>query len=114
MCGDCCKTFTAPVEDRERLIKFFEKNFGFKLKSYDIQILFKGECEHLENNKCKVYGEKRPCQKKHGDYFCKRHPKQVLIGQLHRKICIKCNKIRTFQGGTERDRQGICGNCWVW
>jgi len=31
-----------------------------------------------------------------------------------KKECIKCNKVRRFQVDTEREKTGICGECWDW
>jgi RNase P subunit RPR2 len=30
------------------------------------------------------------------------------------KTCIKCGSKRKFLIGSERDKQGICGECWDW
>ncbi|MAG40262.1 hypothetical protein CMI41_04825 [Candidatus Pacearchaeota archaeon] len=111
-CGACCRYFKKPVKNKEELIKLFENHFRFKLKSYDIEVLFKGECEHLEGNKCLIY-KKRPklCE----DFFCERHVSKVVPeGQIYEKRCRVCQKIRKFQAGKERDKQYVCGDCWIW
>lgn len=112
-CTACCRLFRLPVKNRECLIKKFEEHFGFKLKSYDIEVIFKGDCEHLKaNHQCAIY-DKRPelCK----NYFCKKYPTaNVPKGQVYQKRCLVCGNIRKFQAGTERDKQSVCGNCWVW
>lgn len=35
-------------------------------------------------------------------------------GTIYKKECRVCKKQRKFYAGTERDRQSVCGNCWVW
>jgi len=35
-------------------------------------------------------------------------------GEIYEKICRVCKSKRKFYAGTERDRQSVCGNCWVW
>lgn len=112
-CGECCKVFRMFPKNRKELIKHFEKHFGFKLKSYDnFEIIIRGECEHLKNNKCLKY-EERPGKCK--EFFCKRHSSlDVAGGQIYQKRCLVCGNIRKFMKGTERDRQSVCGNCWVW
>ena len=37
-----------------------------------------------------------------------------LAGDIYEKECRVCKKQRKFYAGTERDRQSVCGNCWVW
>lgn len=118
-CGQCCKIFKLPVKNKADLIKAFHAAYGFKLKSYDIEVIFKGECEYLKGNKCTIYNlNKRTqlsCGKKNKDYFCKNYPSaEIPDGQLYKKRCLICNNVRSFQKGTERDRQSVCGNCWVW
>lgn len=34
--------------------------------------------------------------------------------QIYKKECRVCKNIRSFYAGSERDRQSVCGNCWVW
>jgi Fe-S-cluster containining protein len=70
-CGKCCRQFTLPAQNKEELMKFFEEQFGFTLIDPEIKVLFSGACEHLKDNKCKVY-KCRPkrCQ----GYFCKKYP----------------------------------------
>ena len=111
-CGDCCKVFKLPVKNKKELIKNFEKHFGFKLLSYDIEILFYGDCEYLQNNRCTIY-DKKPtqCEK----YYCQRFVlNEYAPGQFYKKRCRVCHHMRTFMSGTERDVQSICGNCWNW
>ncbi len=40
----------------------------------------------------------------------KEHPN----AHLYEKECLVCHNKRKFIAGTERDRQSVCGNCWVW
>lgn len=111
-CTVCCKNFNIEPKNKDDLIKQFEVAFGFKLKSYDIKVMFGGECEHLKNNRCDIYKE-RPQRCK--DFICKRyHKNNISDGQLYKKRCRVCQKIRSFQKGKERDVQSVCGNCWVW
>jgi Fe-S-cluster containining protein len=111
-CGKCCRQFNLPVKNQEELIKKFNEHFGFKLKSYEIKVLFSGECEFLENNKCTNY-ENRPKLCK--EFICKRYINaDVPDGQLYKKRCRVCLNLRSFQKGTDRDLQSVCGNCWVW
>lgn len=35
-------------------------------------------------------------------------------GTIYKKQCRVCHLSRKFYAGTERDRQSVCGNCWVW
>lgn len=37
----------------------------------------------------------------------------VADGVIYQKTCKKCKNLRKFMKGTERDKQDICGNCWV-
>ena len=30
------------------------------------------------------------------------------------KECDKCHNVRKFVPDTERDKSGICGECWKW
>ena len=113
-CGKCCKTFTKPVKNKEEILAAHEKETGFKILDAEVKIIISGVCENFDEktHSCKIY-ESRPelCR----NYFCKRHSNlDVLDGQMYQKRCLVCNKIRTFQKGTERDRQSVCGNCWVW
>jgi Fe-S-cluster containining protein len=111
-CGSCCKIFTFPVQDVEGVKKFFREHFGFSLKTWAMKVVVQGECEHLKNNRCEIY-ESRPDKCK--DYLCKRHTAlEIPDGQLYEKRCRVCDAMRTFQKGTERDKQSVCGNCWVW
>jgi hypothetical protein len=112
LCGGCCKIFHLPVKNKSEIIVEFIKQFGFKLKSYDIKILIKGECEHLnKNNRCCIYEERSQRCK---DFFCKRYTSCIPEGQLYRKRCRVCGNICTFQSLTLRDKQGVCGECWNW
>lgn len=111
-CGRCCKIFRLPVNNKDNLVKKFEDHFEFKLESYEVEVIFKGNCEHYKNGLCSIY-EKRPEMCK--NFFCKKHVKDsVPRGQIYEKRCQMCLNIRKFQAGTPRDRESICGNCWDW
>lgn len=113
-CGDCCHIFRFPAKNKEELKRNFESIFGFRLKSYDFELVVQGECEHFnpETRKCMVYKDK---PKRCTDYFCKRYcTVEKPNGELFKKRCRVCHNIRTFQAGSERDKQSVCGNCWVW
>jgi len=111
-CGNCCRQFRLPVKNKEELIRTFEQTFGFKLKSYEIEAVFHGECEHLKGNKCTIH-DKKP--KLCSEYICKKYNDlDVPEGQIYQKRCKVCQNLRKFQKGTERDKQSICGNCWEW
>lgn len=111
-CGACCKFFRIPPKNQEELYKQFKTKFGHGLKDYKIEITFEGTCEHLKNNKCLIY-KNRP--KRCKDFLCKRHTTlEIPKEQLYKKRCKVCKNIRSFQKGTDRDIQSICGNCWVW
>ena len=111
-CGTCCRILKLPAKNKQELIKLFKTYFGFSLKSYDIEVLFRGECEHLKNNQCKIYKERPELCK---NYICKRFTKtKYPNGTQYQKRCRVCQNLRIFQAGTERDKQSVCGNCWVW
>lgn len=109
-CGRCCKVFTKKVKNKEEIDE--QGIWGFKVKDSSMKVVITGRCEHLKNNRCMIY-DKRPQRCK--DYFCRRYVNAIWAkGQMYQKRCLVCNKIRTFQAGTARDKQSICGNCWVW
>jgi len=111
-CTKCCRQFTLPAKNTAELRRMFREEYGFCLIDPEMTVLFKGTCEHLKDQKCSIY-DKRP--EKCRDYFCKRYPKEEIpFGQIYKKRCRSCQNIRSFQEGTNRDKQSICGNCWVW
>jgi len=111
-CGQCCKVFKLDVNNKEELQQKFRDHFGFALKSSKIEAVFYGECEFLKDNQCTNYENRSDICK---NYICKKFVKdKVPDGALYEKRCLVCQNIRQFQAGTERDRQSICGNCWVW
>jgi len=98
--------------NRDEIIKSFETDFGFKLDKYNLRLNIEGNCEHLVNGRCSIY-ENRPsvCR----EFICRKHADSIVPnGVIYQKRCLVCGEIRKFQRGTERDKQGVCGNCWVW
>lgn len=72
-CGKCCKIFQLPIENNAEAIRVFEKHFGFKLKEYNMTIVYSGECEHLtKDGKCSIYKKQDDviCGNQLKDYFC--------------------------------------------
>jgi len=111
-CGKCCKQFNLPVKNEDELKERFKEYFGFQLKTCKIKVIFEGECEFLVGNKCSKY-EERPEMCK--NFICKRYLKtNVPDGSLYKKRCRTCQNVRSFQKGTDRDLQSVCGNCWIW
>ena len=98
-CSKSCRQFTLPVKNKEELMKLFKEEYSFDLINPEVTVLFKGTCEHLVNNKCSKY-ETRPQRCR--DFFCKRYPAQEAPdGALFKKRCRTCQKVRSFQAGTE-------------
>lgn len=113
-CGNCCKNFTKPVKNPKEVLKAHKEETGFNLIEPEIKITLKGTCEFFnpKTHECKIYKDRPDLCK---NYFCKKHTGvKVLDGQIYAKLCLVCKNIRRFQKGTERDRQSVCGNCWVW
>ena len=113
-CGKCCHVFKKPIKNKEEVLKAHEKETGFKLNKADVQIILAGPCEHFDEktHKCKIYKDRPELCK---EYFCKKHTNlDVPEGNLYKKRCLICDNVRSFQKGTERDKQSVCGNCWKW
>ena len=111
-CASCCTLFKLPVKNEEELIQKFKDHFGFELDDYVIEVIFRGSCVNLDGNKCMIHQDKPDKCK---EYLCKRFvTNEIPKGSMYQKRCRVCNNMRTFQAGTHRDMQSVCGNCWVW